>query len=120
MSTLAEWTYTDTLTVWPFDSEDENSQPTYNAPFTILGSWEDGGGVQVTDTGEEFIALSTYYMEAVDGSSTIPTRADYIKRGDHTATADPIAAKAEKVKKVGGWSMVPFGADELPDWRIMT
>ncbi len=120
MSTLANWTYTDTLTIWPFVEENELNVPVYGSPYTVQGSWEEGGGVQVTDSGEEFVALSTYYFEAADGSDLIPTRADYIFRGDLTAEDDPIEAGAEKIKKVGGWSMAPFGPDELPDWRIMT
>lgn len=120
MSNEANWTYTDTLTIWPFTEENEFSEPSYGSPYTIQGSWEEGGGVQVTDSGEEFIANSTFYFEAEDGSELIPTKADYIQRGDLTAQANPVTAGAEKIKKVGGWSMTPFGQNNLPDWRILT
>lgn len=120
MSTIAAWSYTQTLTVWPAASYDEYGQPTFGAPYTIIGSWEFGGDLQTDDSGNEFVARSKYYFELADGSASLPVREGYIKRGDLTATANPITAGAEQIKKVTGWDMGMFGATEIPDWLVMT
>ena len=120
MSSIARWSYTEELTIWPFESEDENSVPTYGAPFLLKGDWEEGGDTQTDENGEEFVATSKYYFEAEDDDPNIPTRADYILRGDNRGETDPVVAGAEKIKKVGGWNMHMFGANEKPDRVIMT
>ena len=120
MSSLAAWSYTATLTVWPAASFDAYGQPTFGAPYTLTGSWEFGGDVQTDANGNEFVAMSKYYFELADGSELIPERDGYIMRGDHTATADPITAGAEQIKKVTGWDMGMFGSTETPDWMVMT
>jgi hypothetical protein len=120
MSSLARWTYKEDLTIWPFVSETELNVPTYGAPYIIKGSWKIGGGTQVAQTGEEFTANSTYYMEGEINDPLIPTRADYIAQGDLTGQAEPITAGAEKIKKIASSSMKAFGASEIPDWKIYT
>ena len=119
MSSISRWSYTSTITVWPPASFDAYGQPTFGTPFTILGNWEEGGDTQTDQNGSEFVPTGTYYFEA-STSSDAPEREGYIKRGDHTAIADPLTAKAEKVKKVGAWDMTPFGSTEIPDWVAYT
>lgn len=120
MSSLSRWSYTETLTVWPPASFDAYGQPTFGTPYTLAGTWEHGGDTVTDDSGNEFVAASKYYFELEDGSASMPTREGYIKRGDHTGTADPVAAGAERIKKVGGWSMTMFGSSEIPDWVLFT
>lgn len=118
MSSLGRWTYTSTLTIWPVASRDEYGQPVQGEPYTISGSWENGGSSQKDADGIEFIPESTYYFEAADGSDLIPSVGASIKRGDNTALPNP-PSDAQEIKKVGGWDMSPFG-NELPDWVIYT
>lgn len=119
MSSIANWSYTSTLTIWPPSSFDAYGQPTFGTPYTLLGSWEEGGDSVTDENGTEFVAASKYYFE-IDTSSELPKREGYIKRGDHTATADPLAAGAEKIRKVGGWDMTAFGSTEKPDYVVYT
>ena len=120
MSTLSDWTYTVTLTIWPFTEEDRYGAPTFGAPITIQGDWQDGGEKVITQGGEEIVAKSLYYFELPDGDATMPKEGDFILRGDHTATADPSDVDAEEIKSVTGWNMSMFGDSEIPDWKIAT
>lgn len=116
MSSLGRWTYTSTLTIWPV-TFDDYSQVVYGTPYTIDGSWMQGGEMQSNSDGTQFVPTSTYYFEALDGATEIPKPEAYILRGDNTATVDPTTIGAEKIKKVGGWDMSPFG-NEIPDWVL--
>lgn len=118
MSSIAHWSYTSVLTIWPV-TVSEFGGAAYGTPYTLAGCWEAGGEVQTTDAGDQFTPKSTYYFEAEDGSALIPERQWFIVRGDHTASATPIAS-SERIQKVGGWDMSMFGADEIPDWVIYT
>ncbi len=119
MSTLANWSYVATITIWPITGYDEYSQPTYGTAYTLDADWETGGDTQTDDNGTEFVPESTYYFELAFGSSSLPERDWFVKIGDHTGVSTP-PADAEKIKKVGGWEMTKFGASELPDWVIYT
>lgn len=118
MSSIARWSYTSTLTIWPVTTS-EFGGASYGTPYTLAGSWETGGEVQTSDSGDQFTPKSTYYFEAEDGSALIPERLWFIARGDQTASATP-TADAERIQKVGGWDMSAFGATEIPDWVIYT
>ena len=120
MSTIAAWSYTQDLTVWPASSYDAYSQPSFGTPYLITGSWAAGGDMQTDDKGNEFAPSSRYFFELADGSASMPQREGYIMRGDHTATSSPITAGAEQIKKVSGFDMAMFGASELPDWIVYT
>lgn len=120
MSTLAAWSYTQSLTIWPLTGENKFGVPTYGTPYIITGTWKEGGGVQTAQSGEEFVATSKYFFEMTRDNALLPELDDYIAIGDLTAEADPIEAGAEKIKKVGSWDMKMFGASEIPDQVIMT
>lgn len=120
MSTLADWSYTQTLTVWPASSYDAYGQPTFGTPYTLTGSWSVGGDVKVDDSGEEFVAKSKYYFEIAEDSASLPVRGGYIKKGDVTGTANPITAGAEQIKMVEGYDVGMFGSTEVPDWVVST
>jgi hypothetical protein len=117
MSEIAAWSYTQTLTIWPNTGTNEFGAPSYGTPYTITGSWIEGGDTQTDQNGTEFVPASTYYFEAVRDSSLIPKRESFIKVGNHVAVLAP-PADAEKIKKVGGWDMGMF--DQIPDWAIYT
>lgn len=120
MSSLANWSYEAVVTVWPAASYDQYGQPTFGTPYTLQADWAFGGDLQTDATGNEFVAQSKYYFELADESPLMPVREGYVKRGDHTASLDPIAAGAEQIKKVSGWPALKFGQGELPDWILMT
>ena len=121
MSSLANWSYTSTLTIWKELPEDKYGDASgFDTPYTLSGSWEEGGELATDDEGEEFQPASTYYIELARGSVQMPERGDYIAIGDQTATANPLTIDAERIKKVGGWDMSAFGDSELPDWKILT
>jgi len=106
--------------VWSISATDEYGQQTYGTPYTLQGSWEVGGDVQVDATGTEFVSMSKYYFELPVGSASMPVREGFIKQGDYTATADPSAAGAERIRKVTGWGAEMFGATQIPDWLVVT
>lgn len=120
MSSLANWSYTQTLTIWPGAGENRYGDISYGAPYTLQGDWAAGGETITGDDGEEFTASSIYFIELPDGDSQLPERGFYILRGDNTGEPDPIEAGAEQIKKVMGWNMTMFGPNELPDWKIAT
>lgn len=119
MSTLSNWSYTQTMTVWPSESYDEFGQPSFGTAYSIIGSWSIGGDTQVDASGEEFVATSKYYFEYDPDSSTVPRRGYYIKRGSHIG-ADPITAGAEKIKKVDAYDVAMFGSTQVPDFVVYT
>lgn len=118
MSSMGAWTYTSVLTVWKAQ-KNKYDETFFDAPYMIMGSWQQGGELQSDKSGGQFVPASTYYFEAADGSPLIPSPEDFILRGDQTAFAEP-PDNAERIKKVGGWDMSPFGVNELPDWVVYT
>lgn len=120
MSTLAAWSYTQALTVWPAASFDAYGQPTFGTPYIVTGSWQIGGDTVTDVSGDEFTAMGKYYFEMATDSASLPVRGGYIKKGSHTGTSDPLAAGAEMIRKVEGYDVAMFGASEVPDWIAYT
>lgn len=120
MSTIASWSYTQDLTVWPASSFDAYGQPTFGTPYLVTGSWEVGGDTVTDANGDEFTAAGKYYFEMATDSVTLPVRGGYIKKGDSTATADPLTAGAEMIRKVSCYDVGMFGSSEIPDWIVYT
>lgn len=120
MSTLANWSYSETLTIWPAGGENRYGEFSFGVPYTLTGDWGVGGETLTSDSGEEFIANSVYFIELADGDSLLPKRGDFILRGDNTSLPDPHEAGAEQIKAVKGWNMKMFGPNEIPDWKIAT
>ncbi len=120
MSSLANWSYTPTLTIWPAATENRYGDVSYGVPYTLQGDWGVGGDTLTNDDGEEFVAKSVYYIELSDGNSLLPNRGDFILRGDNTGETDPHEAGAEQIQMVKGWNMTMFGPNEIPDWKIAT
>lgn len=120
MSSLANWSYVEgPVTVWPY-TLDEYSEPNYGTPFLIPNTdYHSGGEVAKDENGNEFVPSLTVYFEAAEGASYIPKREWLLKPGDHTTLPTP-PSDAEKIRAITFWPMAKFGADELPDWRVMT
>lgn len=124
MSSMARWSYTQRLTVWPIGEENEFGEPNIGGvPYLIMGTWQAGGKIAKDKEGEEFVADSLFFFEQERGSANFPSRGDYIKIGNYVHPLfyrNPIIAEADEIKKVEGWDVGMFGADEIPDWRVMT
>ena len=64
MSTLANWSYTQTLTLWRKGAKSPTGQFTYSAPENILCSYRIGGSEQYSDaTGLSFTPKSIFWTE---------------------------------------------------------
>ena len=120
MSTLANWSYTQPLTVWPLTATDAYGQPTFGTPYIIMGSWMVGGDTVTAYDGAQFTATSKYYFEMEPTDSDLPKRGGYICRGNKTNVANPLQAGAEQIRKVEGYDVGMFGANEIPDWIVYT
>lgn len=71
------------------------------------------GNIQTEQGGDEFAPMSTFYT--LDGR---PKRGDYIARGDQTATANPITAEAEMIRKRIDYDMSQF--NEPTEYELFT
>lgn len=80
MSTTANWSYTNTATVFPLTAEADgrigSTQPTYGAPYQIACTWAGGGEKMTGDNGQEFIPAIRYWHE-----DARPKYGDLIARG---------------------------------------
>lgn len=119
MSSLARWSYTQPLTVWPVGTTDEWGQPSLGVPCLITGSWSAKSETMTNADGREFVSRSVYYLELPDGDPLLPKRGAFIKRGDHTSLPEP-PSDAEKIESVNGYDMAMFGSGEIPDWEVVT
>lgn len=121
MSSITRWTYVEgPLTVWRPGGKDRWGVPTPAEPYLVPAiDYETGGEVRTDDNGDQFVPSLIAYFEAAEGSSLVPERNWYVKLGDHTNLPNP-PDDAEKIRAITKWPMTKFGADELPDWRIMT
>lgn len=122
MSTLSDWSYTNTATVWPVTT-DEFGQPAYGTPYTLAATWADTGETQTDDNGSEFTPASTFWFEAEYTDVNLPQRGDYIAKFDQTSVMDPVVElgnDAQQIKKVTSYDMSMFGASEIPDWEAFT
>lgn len=146
MSSLARWSYKEgPATVWPY-TLDEYSQPVYDPPFVIEAvDYELGGEVARDQNGDEFVPRLTIYfeqdasMEAIRNQDPTlaaafvaetyeldyivrlnlePKRDWYVKLGDHSDLREP-PKDAERIRSITKWPMSKFGANEIPDWKMM-
>lgn len=120
MSTLANWSYTRTLTLWRKGAKSPTGQFTYSSPENILCSYRIGGSEQYSDaTGLSFTPKSIFWTELklVDGISY----AEQPKFGDKIAlglfTSAPIAT-ASDIRMITIDDATMFGASEKPDYIL--
>jgi len=95
MSSIANWSYTSTATIWPKGSQDEFGDFSWGDPYTVKASWMRGGKDRYTDNhGIEFTPMITVWTELVDVASgsvaATPANGDMIATGTHTS-ATPVA-----------------------------
>lgn len=119
MSSLGRWTYKELVTIWPIGSTDEWGQPSWGSPYTLLCRWTISSETMTNADGREFVSRSIYRFELEDGDPKAPERGFFIMRGDHTATVEPPTG-SEKIEDVGFSGRKMFGANEIPDWKVVT
>jgi len=95
MSSIANWSYTSTATIWPKGAQDEFGDFSWGEPYTVKASWMRGGKDKYTDNhGIEFTPTITVWTELVDVASgdvaATPANGDMIATGTHT-NATPVA-----------------------------
>ncbi|ELY5887271.1 hypothetical protein SNN87_001343 [Cronobacter sakazakii] len=96
MSSVANWSYTATATIWrKLDGQDEYGDPLgYAAPEQILCDYEGGLSKRIGSLGSEIVVKNTIWTEFA-----LADAGDYILIGESTE-ADPILAGADEVQQV--------------------
>ncbi|AFJ99251.1 hypothetical protein SNN68_003942 [Cronobacter sakazakii] len=96
MSSVANWSYTATATIWrKLDGQDDYGDPLgYAAPEQILCDYEGGLSKRIGSLGSEIVVKNTIWTEF-----TLADAGDYILIGESTE-ADPILAGADEVRQV--------------------
>ena len=70
MSSIANWSYTSTATIWPKGAQDEFGDFSWGEPYTVKASWMRGGKDKYTDNhGIEFTPMITVWTEFIDVAS---------------------------------------------------
>ncbi|ELQ6179239.1 hypothetical protein ACT0XK_000385 [Cronobacter sakazakii] len=96
MSSVANWSYTATATIWrKLDGQDDYGDPLgYAAPEQILCDYEGGLSKRIGSLGSEIVVKNTIWTEF-----TLADAGDYILIGESTE-ADPILAGADEVRQI--------------------
>lgn len=119
MSNAGKWSYTETLTVWPKSSAGRYGESGFGAPYTLVGSWQNGTDLARDPQGNEFVPNSVFHFELDRDADPQPKVEDFVVLGDETASALPTDS-AEEIRQVIAWGAEMFGAGQLPDWKLMT
>ena len=120
MSTIANWPYTQTLTLWRRGAKDQFGRYTYSAPEHLLCSYRIGGSEQYTDsTGVAFTPKSIFWTELklTDGITFVskPNFGDKILLGEYTGAPEPTASD---IRMITIDDAAMFGASEKPDYIL--
>ena len=120
MSTIANWSYTQTLTLWRRGAKDQFGRYTYSAPEHLLCSYRIGGSEQYTDsTGVAFTPKSIFWTELklVDGTAFVakPNFGDKILLGEFAGSSEPTASD---IRMITIDDAAMFGSSEKPDYIL--
>jgi hypothetical protein len=120
MSTIANWSYTQTLTLWRRGAKDQFGRYTYSTPEHLLCSYRIGGSEQYTDSaGIEFTPKSIFWTELklTDGVTFVakPNFGDKILLGEYIGTPEPTASD---IRMITIDDAAMFGASEKPDYIL--
>lgn len=95
MSSVANWSYTATATIWRSLGKDEAGDPLgYAAPEQILCDYEGGLSKKLASLGAEIVVKNTVWTEFA-----LADAGDYLLIGE-SAEADPVVAGADEVRQV--------------------
>lgn len=96
MSSVANWSYTATATIWRrLEGQDELGDPLgYAEPEQILCDYEGGLSKRIGSLGSEIVVKNTIWTEFA-----LADAGDYILIGA-SAEADPVVAGADEIRQV--------------------
>lgn len=98
MSSVANWSYTATATIWRklVGAKDEYGDPVngYAAPEVIMCDYEGGLSKRIGSLGAEIVVKNTVWTEFA-----LAAAGDYLLIGESTEP-DPVAAGADEVRQV--------------------
>lgn len=111
MSTIANWSYTNTATVWPLRESGDGwggPQVSFGAPYQIKCTWA-GGGERVTgNDGLEFVPKMRFWHED-----------QRVKYGDWIAKGvESYRLNGDQIRQHIEYDMSPFG--EQADYMSVT
>lgn len=112
MGAFSSFSYTSTLTLWPV-TLDDMSQPEKGEPFTVRGTWRQGGPAIRNADSIEFQPNATFWFE----STRKPERQWYILEGEHTGNPPE---GAELIEHVTGYDVSLFESGSLTDYMVVT
>lgn len=120
MSTIANWSYTQALTLWRRGAKDQFGRYTYSAPEHLLCSYRIGGSEQYNDsTGVAFTPKSIFWTELklTDNVTFVakPNFGDKILLGEFTGAPD---STASDIRMITIDDAAMFGASEKPDYIL--
>lgn len=121
MSTIANWSYTKTLTLWRRGAKDQFGRYTYSDPEYVLCSYRIGGSEQYTDsTGVAFTPKSIFWTELKHAYinayvSATPNFGDKIALGFFAGSPTPTASD---IRMITIDDAAMFGASEKPDYIL--
>lgn len=101
MSATANWSYTNTATVWPLESEGSEwtGGPVFGEPYQIACTWA-GGGERITNQdGQEVVPAIRFWHE-----DARVKYGDWIARGEESDRL-----KGDQIKAHTEYDMSPFG-----------
>lgn len=105
MSTTANWSYTNTATVKPFQKQSEWGGVTYGPEYTIACTWAAVSQQERDSNGAEFVSRFEIFTE-----DERPDVLDMIQLNGDT--------EWQEIRSRTWWDMSFFG--EEPDYRIVT
>ena len=120
MSTIANWSYTQTLTLWRRGVKDQFGRYTYSVPEYLLCSYRIGGSEQYTDsTGVAFTPKSIFWTELklTDNTTFVgkPNFGDKIALGEFVGSPTPTASD---IRMITIDDAAMFGPTEKPDYIL--
>lgn len=114
MGNFSAWSYSQRLTIWPVTTN-EYSEPVVGTPYTVNGSYREGGQASRDDEGNEFLPRATYWFEGTGDQK--PGIQWYIVRGE--LSGDPPTG-AELIRRVIEHDVTLFQSGSLADYEVHT
>jgi len=115
MTTFSNWAYTSTATVWTPTAFDAFGGVTAWSRSTVACTFQAGGRQRLDSRGEEFVPLTTYWLEAAVGDE--PKPGARMLTGNVSGSEPPDDAETVRAVVTTDDSMFAAG---LPDHRVMT
>lgn len=114
MSSVANWSYTATATIWrKLEGNDEYGDPMgYAEPEQILCDYIAGLSAKIGSLGKEVVVKNTFFTEY-----PLANEGDYIFIGESNE-ADPVVAGADEIRAVTRWGDTLERLTD--DWALIT